>query len=359
MNKKYIFILTLFIFCGIINAQNKIIPFNDPNLLYEGRTLYRPDAAELIWSAASVSICFEGTGISAVMRDLDTANYYNVFIDGKYLTKFHTDTVKHSYLLASGLTAGKHTAELFKRTEWDRGKTLFYGFEADENTKVLPMQQTKKRKMEFFGNSITCGYANEDSAGTDAWVGYFQDAYKSYASITARHFNAQCHFTSRSGIGIMVSWAPLIMPEMYDRTDPTDSTSKWDFSKYTPDIVVINLYQNDSWLVNSPDNDQFKSRFGTKAPDEAYIINAYKNFVTTIRSKYPQAYIICALGSMDATKEGSKWPGYIQKAVEQMGDKKIYTHFFSFINANRHPIAKEHEEMAQSLIKFIEENIKW
>ena len=241
MNKKYIFILTLIIFCGIINAQNKIIPFNDPNLLYEGRTLYRPDAAELIWSAASVSICFEGTGISAVMRDLDTANYYNVFIDGKYLTKIHTDTVKHSYLLASGLTAGKHTAELFKRTEWDRGKTLFYGFEADENTKVLPMQQTKKRKMEFFGNSITCGYANEDSAGTDAWVGYFQDAYKSYASITARHFNAQCHFTSRSGIGIMVSWAPLIMPEMYDRTDPTDSTSKWDFSKYTPDIVVINL----------------------------------------------------------------------------------------------------------------------
>jgi hypothetical protein len=32
--------------------------------------------------------------------------------------------------------------------------------------------------------------------------------------------------------------------------DPVDSTSKWDFSGYTPDVVVINLFQNDSWLVN-------------------------------------------------------------------------------------------------------------
>jgi hypothetical protein len=28
---------------------------------------------------------------------------------------------------------------------------------------------------------------------------------------------------------------------MYDRLIPTDSTSKWDFSLYKPDIVVVNL----------------------------------------------------------------------------------------------------------------------
>lgn len=358
MNKKYIFILIL-VFYGITSAQTKLVPFDHPELNYEGRILYHPDAAELIWPATSVSISFEGTEISAVLKDRDTANYYNVIIDDKYFSKIHTDTVKHSYVLASGLPAGKHKAELYKRTEWDRGKTLFYGFEINEKAAVLPMQQTKTRKMEFFGNSITCGYGNEDSSGNDSWVGYFQNVYMSYASITARHFNAQSHLTSRSGIGIMVSWAPLIMPEMYSRIDPTDSTSVWDFSKYTPDIVVINLYQNDSWLVNKPDYEEFKRRFGTTKPDENYIINAYKNFVNTIRGKYPQAHIICALGSMDATKEGSAWPGYIEKAVEQLGDKKIYTHFFPFINADRHPIVKEHKEMAESLIKFIEENIEW
>ena len=197
-----------------------------------------------------------------------------------------------------------------------------------DNTVILPSPPAPKRKIEFYGNSITCGYAMEDSSGRDSWFGYFENNYLSYAAITARHFNAQYSCISKSGIGIMVSWFPLIMSEMYDRLDPTDSTSKWDFTKYTPDIVVINLFQNDSWIVNMPNNEQFKYRFGTKAPDKDFIIKSYKDFVASIRNKYPEAYIICTLGNMDATKEGSPWPGYVQKAVDQLKDSKIYTHFF-------------------------------
>jgi hypothetical protein len=149
------------------------------------------------------------------------------------------------------------------------------------------------------------------------------------------------------------------MPEVYDRTDPTDPTSKWDFTKYTPDIVVINLLQNDSWLVNMPERAEFKNKFGTKKPDEAYIIDAYKSFVTSIRSKYPNASIICALGSMDATREGSPWPGYVEKAVKQLNDNKIFTHFFKWKNTGGHPNVAEQKEMADSLIGFIEKNIEW
>ncbi len=122
-----------------------------------------------------------------------------------------------------------------------------------ENAKILEPSRLPKRKIEFFGNSITCGYAINDKVH-DSPNGYYENNYDAYAAITARHFNAQYHCTSKSGIGIIVSWFPLIMPEMYDRLDPTDSASKWDFSKYTPDLVVINLLQNDSWIVNMPDN---------------------------------------------------------------------------------------------------------
>ena len=108
-----------------------------------------------------------------------------------------------------------------------------------------------------------------------------------------------------------------------------------------------------------PDNEQFKYRFGTKAPDEKSIIISYKNFVTTIRNKYPNANIICALGSMDATREGSPWPGYIMKAIGQLNDPKIYTHFFKFKNTDGHPKIAEQKAMANSLIEFIENNIKW
>jgi hypothetical protein len=340
-------------------AQNTTILFNNSNLYYEGRIKFNSDAAELSWPGSSVSIFFEGTGVAAILKDGDTANYYNVIIDDTHIFKIHTDTIKKSYALATGLPAGKHKVELFKRTEWDKGKTWFYGFETSDKTVLLPAPALKKRKIEFFGNSITCGYAVEDNSGNDSWTGYYENNYLTYAAITARHYNAQYYCTSKSGIGIVISWFPLLMPEMYDRLDPTDSASKWDFSKFTPDIVVINLFQNDSWLVNRPDHEQFKFRFGTKKPSEEFIIAAYKDFVSKIRNKYPNAHIICALGSMDATRDGSPWPGYIKTAIGQLNDSKIYTCFFKYKNTNGHPNVAEQQTMANDLIEFIDNTIKW
>jgi len=360
MRIKYSFILILFSALSELSySQNKIISFNNPDIFYEGRIKYNSDAAELSWSGTSVTVMVKGTTISAILKDSDTADYYNVIIDGKPISKIHADTTKHSYLLATGLSNKKHKVQLFKRTEWSLGKTLFYGFETSESTVILPQSSKPKRRIEFYGNSITCGYAMEDYSENDSWHGFFENNYLSYAAITARHFNAQYSCISRSGIGIMVSWFPLIMPEMYDRLDATDSTSKWDFASYIPDIVVINLFQNDSWIVGMPKNEQFKYRFDTQAPDEKFTVSAYKSFVTSIRSKYPNASIICALGNMDATKTGSRWPGYIQQAVDQLHDSKIYTHFFEYKNTAGHPKVTEQQDMAESLIKFINHTVKW
>jgi hypothetical protein len=358
-NKIFYTTLLLLTLLGTYYAQNQVIAFNNPDIYYEGRITYNDSAAVLSWPGTSANICFKGTGISAIMQDADTANYYNVILDNKVISKIHTDTIKQNYFLASGLAEGKHKIELFKRTGWGKGKTFFYGFETSANTVILTPPPAPKRKIEFFGNSITCGYAMEDNSGGDSWFGYFENNYLSYAAITARHFNARYYSTSKSGIGIMVSWFPLIMPEMYDRLDPTVSTSRWDFAKFTPDIVVINLFQNDSWIVNLPDNEQFKYRFGTKAPDENFIIKSYKDFVATIRNKYLDASIICALGNMNATKEGSPWPVYVQKAVDQLNDPKIYTLFFKYKNTDGHPKVDEQQAMADSLIAFIEKNIDW
>jgi len=359
MYKKNLFFLTLLMLFPANNTQAKTVKFNSHNISYEGRIQYNPDAAVLSWPGTSVTLNFKGKEISAILQDLDSANYYNVIVDNKVVSKLHTVAKKQSYLLASGLSEGNHTVQLFKRTEWDKGKTLFFGFETPDNTRLLPPTAPKKRKIEFYGNSITCGYAIEDESGKDRWFGYFQNNYLTYAALTARHYDAQYQCIAKSGIGIMVSWFPLIMPEMYNRTDATDSTSTWNFAKYTPDVVVINLFQNDSWIVKLHDHAEFKRRFGTTEPNEAFIIASYKNFVATIRSKYPKASIICALGSMDATREGSLWPGYVQKATAQLNDPKIYTCFFKFKNADGHPSVAEQKTMADTLIGFIDKNIKW
>ncbi|MEO5943885.1 MAG: SGNH/GDSL hydrolase family protein [Ferruginibacter sp.] len=358
MSRIFFLSLILLLFCNVNSYSQKLLPFTDKHISYEGRIPFTTEAAELMWPGTSVTINFTGTGMSGIFKDQDTSNYYNVIIDKNNIHEVKFDTVKKTVVLAEGLPYGKHSLQLFKRTEWDKGKTWFYGFVENTKTKLLKPAKLPKRKIEFFGNSITCGYAIYDTA-KDFPFGYYENNYATYAAITARHFNAQYHCTAKSGIGIMVSWFPLIMPEMYNRLDPTDSASKWDFKKYTPDIVVINLFQNDSWIVTMPGNEQFKKRFGTTAPSPDQTIDAYRNFVQTIRSTYPKASIICMLGNMDITKEGSPWPDYVKKAADELNDKKIFTYFAPYKNTYGHPKVKEQSAMADGLIKFIDENVKW
>ncbi|MBS1532035.1 MAG: electron transporter RnfD [Bacteroidetes bacterium] len=359
MRPKYLFVLILCCAATIVGAQTAVIRSHDPHIRYMGRVAMLDEAAELSWPGTSASINFYGTGVKATIKDEHGENFINVVIDGKVVSVLHPDSIQKEYTLASGLPAGKHSLELFKRTEWTMGKTWIYQFALGRGSSVLAPDPVNKRKIEFFGNSITCGYAVIDSSGKDRGTAPYENAWLSYATLTAQHYNAEFNLIARSGIGITVSWFPQIMPEMYDRLDPTDSESKWDFSKYQPDVVVINLFQNDSWIVKLPQNEQFKARFGDKAPTDEQLIKAYKDFVRSIRDKYRKAQIICVLGNMDATKEGSPWPGYVEKAVAELGDKNIYTHFFPYKNTPGHPNVKEQQAMADDLIGFIDQHIKW
>ncbi len=361
MLKKHLISLLLFVVVTLSYGAIPV-PFNQKGLSYMGRVeMVENQFAKIFWPGTSVTLNFKGTEVKATFKNGKESSYFYVIVDGddSNPVKIKPDTIKSTIVLAKGLKNKNHTVQLFKLSN-NTSYTQFYGFELAEGSKVLNAQPLPKRKIEFYGNSITAGHGvdvlpgNPDSGSPE----YFNN-YRTYAARTARHFNAQYSCIARSGIGIMVSWFPVIMPEMFDRTNPEDPNSKWNFSKYTPDVVVINLFQNDSWLVNNPNHPQFKARFGTTPPDESMIVQSYQNFVKSIREKYPKASIICALGSMDATKEDSKWPGYIETAVKGLNDSKIYTHFFPYKNTPGHPKSAEQKVMADDLIGFINKNIKW
>lgn len=357
--RNYFIICLLFIGVNYQATAQIVIKSDDPHIHYMGRIDKKDDATILAWPGTSLSINFNGTTVKAVLQDERGQNYYNVVVDGKITSIIHLDAPKKEYTLITGLPSGKHTLELFKRTEWTMGKTFVYQLTLDDKGKLLAAPPVKKRKIEFFGNSITCGYAIEDSTGKDRGTGPYEDNYLSYAALTARHFDAEYYCTARSGIGVLVSWFPQTMPEMYNLIDGNDPKRLWDFSKYQPDVVVVNLFQNDSWLVKQPEHAQFKARFGTTAPTEAQIIKAYSDMVKNIRGKYPKAQIICALGNMDATQTGSAWPGYIEKAVAGLADSKMYTCFFPYKGTPGHPNIKAQQAMADNLISFIDQHIKW
>jgi hypothetical protein len=363
MDFKTYVAMALLLAAGCVAVDTKettatfIHPLND-SLDYDGRMKKERDSCAVYWPGSGVTFRFKGTSVRALIRDEFGKNYFNVILDRDSLRYFKPDSTRSWQILAANLKDTVHTVSLLKRTETGNGNTWLFGF--DMKGELLPPPPTNGRTIEFFGNSITAGYAIEDYTGGDSPDSIFSNNYYTYAAITARHFNADYYCTSRSGIGILVSWFPMIMPEMYDRLDPSDSSSKWDFAKVKPDVVVINLFQNDSWLVKMPDHPSFRERFGKKPPSDKQIIAAYLSFLSSIRGKYPEAYIICALGSMDATKEGSAWPSYINEAVKQASDNKVFSHFFPYMNKGGHPRKEDNELMAESLISFIENNIpRW
>ncbi|WP_306397579.1 SGNH/GDSL hydrolase family protein [Telluria beijingensis] len=340
------------------HAIDTVAPDHE-HLQYTGRIDFGDRRAPVLsWPGTSVAATFTGTSLAIVLDDQHGKNYYNVFLDGDTERPIilKLDKGKKSYLVANGLAPGAHRVLLTKRTEGEEGATAFLGMELDDKGTLAPPPARPQRRIEFFGDSITSGMGNEAPDDGEDHHGKDKNNYRSYAAIAARQLGAEAHFTSQGGIGIMISWFPFTMPDFYDQLSAVgDNDSRWDFSRWTPDVVVVNLMQNDSWLIG-------RDRKLQPEPDEAQRIAAYQAFVARIRALYPKAYIVCALGSMDATKPGSPWPGYVGTAVKNLqesGDKRIDTLVFPFTGYGKHPRVAQHQENADRLAAFVRQKMGW
>jgi len=315
-------------------------------------------APVLSWPNSSIAGNFSGTSLAIVLDDERGKNYYNVFLDGDLRRPviLQLDKGSKSYLVANGLAPGAHSFLLTKRTEGEEGGTVFKGLELDDKADLLPPPPRPARRIEFFGDSITSGMGNEAPEDGRDDLGKDKNSFQSYAAIAARQLGAEAHLTSQGGIGVMMSWFPFTMPDFYDQLSAVgNNDSQWDFTRWTPDVVVINLMQNDSWLIGRDKKLQ-------PDPSDAQRIAAYQTFVARVRSLYPKAYIVCALGSMDATKAGSVWPGYVSQAVtnlQEKGDQRIDTLFFPFTGYGHHPRVRHHQANADLLTAFVRKKMGW
>jgi hypothetical protein len=359
MMKKFAIGLLSVLFLACAGPRNlhkdRSVRFNDHKIQYEGRVALKTDAAEFYWPGTSATIRFKGTGASVTVSDYNGQNYLDVIVDGIYSGKLKIDSTLKEYTLAHHLPFGEHEVTIFKATqinrEFKRGYTSFYKFTVKGD--ILPPKPSMRKSIEFYGNSITCGHAVEDSSGKDSGAPAFENNYFSYAAITARHFNAHYSCIAVSGIGLFSGYRTFTMPEIYDLRNPFENSDKWNFSLFQPDVVVVNLLQNDEGVITRPASDQFKKLFGTTPPNETFIVEKYAGFIKKLRIRYPKASIICVLGDMAITKPGSVWPGYVKKAVASLNDRKVYSYFFRYKGTPGHPNVKEQQDMADELIGFI------
>ena len=328
------------------------IPANDPNIQYIGRIDFTDPLAPILWWPGSYIIAnFEGTSINVKLNDYNSNgkannnNYFYVIIDDGEPSLIPLSPGEATYVAATGLTDTVHKIQLFKRTETTEGEVAFTGFELDDGKGLLLPPARPKRRIEYYGNSITAGHSVAVPIGLpDTNDGWGKDNYYTYGSVTARNLDAEYHCIAVSGIGLYIDkWGfGGNMQTLY--YDKQSSSTTWDFNQWTPQIVLINLGQNDKWGAYTQEGME----------------SNYVNFAQTLRGHYPDAHIIIALGDMDATAPGSPFPGYVKNAVAELNttynDTKVYSLIFPY-GGSSHPRIERNAAMADQLTAFIQNNI--
>ncbi|MFA6286399.1 MAG: SGNH/GDSL hydrolase family protein [Opitutaceae bacterium] len=327
----------------------------DPQVRYTGR-FDRADAAgpRCAWSASSVALTVSGGSVSVKLNE-SGKNFWQVIVDGAPTSVLELQKGEHVYPVVADLPAGRHTVELVKRTEASVGVTQVLGFQIDDSAKLLPTP-TRSRRIEVIGDSISCGYGNEAAAKEIHFSPSTENAWMTYGALAAREVGADYVCVAWSGKKL---WPNNSILDYYDRVLPAPTEKKWDFTAWTPDVVVINLGTND---FNAKEN-----------PEEAGWVAAYVGFIRQIRARYPRAPIYCVLGPMISDWPAARKPrttilGYFPKVIEQAnaaGGAPV--RFLDFgvqkpengYGADWHPNLKTHALMGAQLTATLKKDLGW
>ncbi len=357
---------------GANGAAAVFVPADDPYIQYMGRIDFSDPKKPRFWSpGVTIRLKFKGDSCRVLLNDEvlygNTHNYVEIVVDERKPYRIQTRSAHDTILVDAagaapvgaappGTAAGaalpaadEHTLTICKDTESGIGWLDFPGLICEG---LLPPPPLPLRKIEFIGNSITCG-AGIDVSGIACGAGTWYDqhnAWLSYGPLTARALNAQWHITAVSGIGLTHScckMGDIIMPRVFDKIDQRVDSITWDFNRYQPDVVTVCLGQNDG------------------IRDSAVFCGAYVQFLSTVRSDYPSARIVCLTSPMGDEKLTAVLKSYLGSIVAQRqaaGDKKVYAYYYSkrfFHGCGTHPDMDEHQQIAEELTAFIRKITGW
>lgn len=328
------------------------------NIVYMGRiSTTQPGSVRFTYPGVSIMANFEGTSLQMAVKK--NSGSFMVEIDNfpAYRIDFgENDSIK---TLAEGLPKGIHSARIMYVIEGYELKPAFRGFYLDKGCRLAKAPTLPQRRIEFIGNSITCGYGVESENPADPFTYETENHYYTYAAQTARLLHSQHLVVARSGIGIYRNYgapktgSPDCMPAMYEQTLFKDSTEQWNHALYTPDVVCLNLGTNDMSLDN----------YDTNLLEEGY-----RKFVNHLRATYPKAKIVLLTGPLMSGKPLDIVKQTLDKIADEhhrQGDQEVYRFDFSpqtgslAIGASYHPSLRQHMKMASELTVFLQKITGW
>ena len=130
-------------------------------------------------------------------------------------------------------------------------------------------------------------------------------------------------------------------------------SEKWDFSRYQPDVVCINLGTND---------------LSTRNYDLKLLKQGYQKLYKMVREHNPQAKIVLLTGSMlynKEQKEAKRLLDAVLAEAHHAGDREVYRFDMTQIMGDEgygndyHPNVWQDEKMSNELAPFLRELMNW
>jgi hypothetical protein len=351
-------------------------------LSFFGRTLYdeQRDAVFFNWTASGFFLRFAGDRlemdaeafVDAFPGEENNLPYLAVFLDGQTepARVIAMEKGRKTYTLFAADRPEEHVLRVFKRSENSKGRSCLYSLTLQGEPLEYTPPETKW-KLEFVGDSITCGFGNEMDAEAKVFSPVWENGLAAYPELAARLLDASYQSVCISGIPLCQESDPkyrLRLPGMPDVVLPARAMEKhyayadrnhqesmglrngfalWDFSRFKPDAVVINLGTNDAFRI---------SVSGGGMGEEQHFKVCYTAFLHALRRHNgPYPVLACTLGPMNYFLYNT-----IEKAVAayqaETGDPRVFCMKFGAIDSwgegfggLGHPNVKTHLRMAHEL----------
>ena len=144
-----------------VPIKGTIISPSDPLIQYAGRISFaNPERPAWTFPGIQIMATFEGTSLRMLAKP--QSGYFMAQIDQAEPFKVAFRGERDSLVtLATALPEGRHLVRLMYIIEGYEFFPEFWGFVLDKGRRLVPGPAFPSRKIEFIGNSITCGYGNE------------------------------------------------------------------------------------------------------------------------------------------------------------------------------------------------------
>lgn len=313
----------------------KLISPAHPFIQYTGR-IDDEDKTAYGFEFAGTSLRVRMTGPTLKICITNRTNYWQsrlgIVVDGQLHAALLPESGEAVIDLSAFLHEGVNDVLIFKRQDSCHAFTL-HGLILAEDGQLLPPPPRPARRMEVYGDSVSAGECCEcqDCAGKPdpQHNGEFSNVWWSYAWLAARTLGAELHDVAQGGMALLdgtgyfngLDYVGMLSTWDKVRYNPAFGAPRaWDFTRYTPHVVVIAIGQNDANPVNIMEQEPT----GWAAQNWK---QHYAAFIRGLRAKYPRATFVLTTTILN---HHPGWDEAIEDVCRRLREEDCRIHHFLY-----------------------------